>query len=226
MMRKSADVKRIHFLKQTQVKYPKKLNQSIFERNVPGITGILKKKKVGIAGLGGVGSNVAVSLVRSGIGSLVIADFDRVEVSNLNRQHYFLDDVGKRKVDALARQLRNINPELILCLHAGKLDQNNIISVFKEVDLLIEAFDKAEDKSWLIEKWCENFPGKPVICASGLGGYGNTESLKVMKSGNIYICGDGQSEMSLGLSASRVAIVANMQANTAVELLVGRDMKR
>ncbi len=191
----------------------------IFERNVPGSTERLQKAAVGIAGCGGLGSNAAVSLVRAGVGTLIIADSDRVEESNLNRQHFFQDDIGKKKVDALAFHLRAINPEVVIKTYDLELTPADISEVFKEADLLIEAFDRAESKQWLIESWSRAFPGKAIICASGLSGLGRTETLKVHRAGNIYFCGDGESDMSMGLCSARVAIVANMEANTAIEIL-------
>lgn len=199
---------------------PKIENSRLFERNVPGITEILAKKTVAIAGLGGLGSNAAVSLARCGIGRLIIADCDKVELSNLNRQAYFLGDVGKTKTEALAEHLKNINPDLKLECYSIFLTKDNIKGLFGEADLLIEAFDLAESKAWLIESWCTLFPNKPIICASGLAGYGDTESLKVQKSGNIIMCGDGISDMSMGLTCSRVVMVANMQVNEAIEILI------
>ena len=197
----------------------------IFSRNVPGTTEILQKATVAIAGCGGLGSNAAVSLVRAGVGCLILADFDVVEVSNLNRQYFFQSDIGKPKVEALAGHLRNINPQVQLVLHKVELTPELISNIFAEADLLIEAFDKAENKHWLIESWCTAFPKRPIIVGSGLSGCGSTETLKVHKSGNIYFCGDETTDMSLGLCAPRVAIVANMQANIAVELLAGTIIK-
>jgi sulfur carrier protein ThiS adenylyltransferase len=192
---------------------------SIFERNVPGTTEILQKATVGIAGLGGLGSNAAISLARAGIGKLILADADVVEPSNLNRQHYFLSDVGKKKVEAIASHLRNINPDIELALHGLELTPENVREIFGEADLLVEAFDRAESKRWLIESWCRVFPEKPIVCASGLSGIGDTNSLRVHSAGRIHLCGDEESDMSAGLCAARVALVANMQANVAVELL-------
>lgn len=204
-------------------KGPSKLEQ-IFQRNVPGTTDILKRKTVAVAGLGGLGSNVAISLVRSGVGRLILADHDLVELSNLNRQSYFLADVGKRKTDALVRYLNDINPELILTAHWITLTRMNIGEIFKEADLLIEAFDMAEEKAWLIETWCSLFSDRPIIVASGLAGYGKTDELRVERSGNIYICGDGKSDSKMGLNAARVALVANMQANVAIEVLIDQEL--
>ena len=192
---------------------------SIFERNVPGTTEKLQKATVGIAGCGGLGSNAAVALTRAGVGRLILADPDRVELSNLNRQHFFQSDIGKVKVEALAGHLRSVNPGIELVLHEIELTPENTPDVFGEADLLIEAFDRAESKRWLIEAWCRAFPDRPIVCGSGLSGAGNTNALRVHSAGCIHLCGDEESDMSLGLCAARVGAVANMQANVAIELL-------
>jgi sulfur carrier protein ThiS adenylyltransferase len=183
------------------------------------MTECLQRATIGIAGCGGLGSNAAVTLARAGIGRLILADPDIVEASNLNRQHFFQPDIGKAKVDALADHLRAIQPEIRLVTHRLELAPANVPEVFREADLLVEAFDRAENKHWLIEAWCRAFPQRPIIVASGLAGCGRTNALRVRSSGNIHVCGDGESDMSLGLCAARVAIVANMQANVAIELL-------
>ena len=198
----------------------------LFDRNVPGSTEILGRSTVGIAGCGGLGSNAAVALARAGIGTLIIADHDIVEESNLNRQHYFQSDIGKRKVTALAKHLKAINPQIKIKAVKKRLYDFDVPEVFKQADLLIEALDRAEAKSWLIEAWCSAFPDRPLVCASGLSGIGKTEELKVQRAGNIYVVGDGTSDMSMGLCSARVAIAANMEANIALELLIkGRDRK-
>ncbi len=197
--------------------------EEIFERNVPGTREVLARKVVAVAGCGGLGSNAAVALVRAGIGKLIIADFDVVELSNLNRQYYFLQDVGKKKNEALTAHLLNINPRLEIQSHFLKLTPENMCQVFDEADLLVEAFDRAESKVWLIETWCTTFPGKPIVCASGLSYYGRTGDLVVRRSGRIVMCGDFETDMSMGLCSARVAIAANMTANEAIEILVNSD---
>jgi sulfur carrier protein ThiS adenylyltransferase len=192
----------------------------IFERNVPGSYRHLQKAAVGIAGCGGLGSNVAVALVRAGIGRLILVDYDVVEESNLNRQYYFRSDIGVKKVEALSRHLMAINSEVRLTLVDRQIAATDVAGIFGDADLLIEAFDRAEAKSWLTEAWCRTFPKKPVVCASGLSGLGKTGKLKVRRTGMIHIVGDGESDMSMGLCSARVAIAANMEANIAVELLV------
>ena len=193
--------------------------QSIFARNVPGLTERLQAATVGIAGCGGIGSNVAVTLTRAGVGHLILADDDLVEISNLNRQQFSQTDVGKVKVEALAAQLRAIHPAIRLTTHRRRLGPEDITEVFGDADLLVEAFDLGEEKQWLIEAWARTFPDRAIVCASGLSGYGETDALRVRSAGNLYFCGDGQSDMSQGLCSARVAIVANMQANVAIEIL-------
>ena len=192
---------------------------ALFARNVPGTTEALAALTIGVAGCGGLGSGAAVSLVRAGVGRLVIADFDVVELSNLNRQHYFQSDVGRRKVDALAHHLWAINPDLDLDIHDVELKPADIEPLFGGVDLMIEAFDAAESKRWLIDAWCACRPDVPLVCANGLAGYGRTD-LAVTHAGNVHFCGDGQTDASIGLCAPRVALVANMQANLAIQLLL------
>ena len=193
----------------------------IFERNVPGTTEKLAKATVGIAGCGGLGSNAAVALVRAGVGHLVLADHDVVEASNLNRQHYFQQDIGKKKVETLAAHLRAINPDVELVLHNIELTPENVPGIYADADLLIEAFDSADSKRWLIESWCVAYPDRPIVVASGVSGCGNTGAMKVHSSGNIHVCGDEKSEMTMGLCAARVMMAASMQANVAIELLTG-----
>jgi sulfur carrier protein ThiS adenylyltransferase len=197
----------------------------IFARNVPGSTAILQQRTVAVAGCGGLGSNAAVALTRAGIGHLILIDHDVVEASNLNRQHYFLDDVGRLKAEALAAHLRRIQPAIDLDLRTRKLEPADVAGL-GAADLLIEAFDRAEAKRWLLEAWCAAFPGRWVISASGLSGIGRTEEVQVRRSGHIIMCGDFASDMSEGLCAARVALVAAMQANLAVECLVGDHDRR
>ena len=192
----------------------------LFKKNVALMRKRLEARCVAIAGCGGCGSNAAVALTRAGIGKLLLADFDRVEMSNLNRQHYFESDIGKKKVGALTAHLMRINPGISIEALNVKVSEENIKSLLGSADVLIEAFDMAENKKWLIESWSRAYPEKPVICCSGLAGMGKTNELKVEKAGNIYICGDQKSDIKQGLCSARVAIVAAMQANVTIEILM------
>jgi sulfur carrier protein ThiS adenylyltransferase len=200
----------------------------LFSRHDPGVLTALRRSTVGIAGAGGLGSNVAVSLARAGVGRLVIADFDRVEASNLNRQQYFTDQVGRFKVAALHDNLVRANPFSDYVVHEVRVTAENVEELFGEVDVLVEAFDRAEAKQMLLDAWLTMRPGKPIVAASGLAGYGGNRKLRSRKLGNLYLCGDQESQCPEGVSpmAPRVAIVANLQANLVVELLVARGGKR
>lgn len=186
------------------------------------IKSILQNFKIGIAGAGGLGSNCAVALVRSGINNLTVADFDRIDESNLNRQFYFKDQIGQLKVDALKNNLLRINPELVMNTIAEKLNPDNIMKFFDNVDILIEAFDSADQKEMILETALALWPERPLITGIGMAGYGMSNSLKVSSSDNLYICGDGKEEIAPDNPplAPRVGIVANMQANTVLEIIL------
>lgn len=183
---------------------------------------ILAGKRVAIAGAGGLGSNCAVALARIGVGTLIIADFDKIEKSNLNRQYYFFDQIGKPKASTLKQNIYRINPEIIVDAHDVKLIPANIKELFLGCDVIVEAFDKAEEKKMLIETVLDNFPDTPLVIGSGMAGWGKSNDIKVRQEGNIFICGDELSETSEELPplAPRVGMVANMQANVVLKLLL------
>jgi sulfur carrier protein ThiS adenylyltransferase len=193
-----------------------------FAHRDEAVLAVLRRSSVGIAGAGGLGSNVAVALARAGVGRLVIADFDKIEPSNLNRQQYFVDQVGERKVEALRENLLAINPYSLYEIHDVRVNRRNATAIFGRVDVLVEAFDKAEAKEMLIEASLSKFPGRPIVAASGLAGYGGNCKIHSRRLGNLYICGDESSQCPKGISpmAPRVALVAALQANLVVELLV------
>jgi len=185
----------------------------------------LNKFKVGIAGAGGLGSNCAVSLARTGVGTLVIADFDKIELSNISRQFYFIDQVGMMKTVALKENLKRIRPEINVVTHQTVLSEKNITSVFRECQVIVEAFDRSDMKQMFIETVQKELAGIPLIVGSGLAGWGNTEALKFRKiDETLYICGDEMSEATDDYPplAPRVCIVANMQANAVIEILMSR----
>ncbi len=194
----------------------------LYARNPPGSLPKLQDKVVGIAGIGGLGSNIAVSLLRAGVQQFIIADDDRVEISNLNRQYYFFDQVGMRKTAALQQNLLRINPYVQVAWHDNLITADNLTDIFAGADLLIEAFDEPEMKVLTAHHWMQKFPQRFLIMGSGLSGYGMTDQLKTTVCGKIVICGDQQTPYSRenGLSAPRLGIVAQMQANAALEILL------
>ena len=202
----------------------------LFAKRDARVLAALRKGTVGIAGAGGLGSNIAVSLARAGVGRLIVADRDAIEASNLNRQQYFVGQIGRRKVDALKENLEAINPFSEYVVHDVEVTASNVVPLFGEADVMVEAFDKAETKRMLIETWLSQRPGRPVVAASGLAGYGGNRKLHSRRMGDLYVCGDEESQGPEGVSpmAPRVAIVANLQANLVVALLVkriGRKLK-
>jgi sulfur carrier protein ThiS adenylyltransferase len=183
----------------------------------------LSKFSVGIAGAGGLGSNCAAALARTGIGTLIIADFDVIEKSNLNRQFYFSDQIGMTKTEALKENLIRIKPDVNIIIHTVRLNPSNICETFKGCDVIVEAFDKAEMKSMLIETLQSKMPETPVVVGSGMAGWGKNEMIKYRKiDDTLFVCGDESTEASdeMPLLAPRVGIVANMEANVVVDILM------
>lgn len=183
---------------------------------------ILKEKTIGIAGAGGLGSNCAASLVRVGLGTLIIADFDVVSETNLNRQFYFRDQIGRKKVEALRDNLLRINPKLHIITVDEVLTAGNVPGLFRDCDVIVEAFDRADQKKMLIETVLIHFPEKPLVVGLGMAGWGMNDTIRVRQIDNMYICGDEVSEIGPELPplAPRVGIVANMQANVVLEILL------
>lgn len=182
----------------------------------------LKSCTVGIAGAGGLGSNCAVALARSGVGRIVVADFDRVSPDNLNRQAFFRDQVGMKKVAALKENIRRMMPETEVTAVDVRLEPGNILSVFAGCPVIVEAVDLAETKRMIVETFMAEQPLTWLVAASGLGGFGRNETLKTQRSGRLIVCGDQSSEVSTEMPplAPRVGIVAHMQANVVLELLL------
>jgi len=185
----------------------------------------LKGSSVGIAGVGGLGSNAAISLARAGIGRLIIVDFDSVEENNLDRQYYFRDQVGKVKVEALKENIKRINPWMKIDIFNQKLTKGSMDEPFHDADVIIEALDSAEAKASFIEEIMQKLPDKPLVACSGVAGYGNSERIETKHIGNLYLCQDEQARSSDDdiLMAPRVALMANWEANLVLEILLGED---
>jgi len=193
---------------------------------IQNITDHLRRFRVGIAGAGGLGSNCAVALARTGIGTLVIADYDVVEKGNLNRQYYFLKQTGLPKTEALKENISLINKDVSVITHNVLITSGNIPEIFEKCDVIVEALDSKEMKEMLIETVQKKMPGLPIIVGSGLAGWGNCESIKCRKiDDTLYVCGDETTEVSDEMPplAPRVGIVANLQADTVLEILMKKE---
>ena len=186
----------------------------------------MKQAHVGIAGLGGLGSNVAAALARSGVGRLTIADFDIVELSNINRQLYTLKNIGMKKTDALTEMLHEINPFCRIDAHCVRVDADNCADIFGECDIVCEAFDLPEQKAMLVNTIMERFPEKHIVSGSGMAGFGRANEICTRRiTDKFTLCGDGVTDVSggEGLTASRVIICAGHQASRIVEIILMRN---
>ena len=200
------------------------LHAALVERHGADIQQKLDQASVGIAGLGGLGSNIAVHLARLGVGRLVLVDFDTVEVSNLNRQHYTMKDIGIPKTLALLEQLEAINHYLQYEPHTERVIPANAARLFWDCDVICEAFDRADQKAMLIETLLEQLPDTPIVSGSGMAGYGSANLMRTERRfGRLYVCGDGTSDIAdgIGLMAPRVALCAAQQATMVLRLLLG-----
>ena len=220
------DTDRLVLIRRGEVPGSEEMEALLTARHTPGVHDKVKRATVGIAGVGGLGSAVAIALARTGVGRLIIVDFDLVEPSNLNRQQYFLDQIGQPKVYALRDTLGRINPHVHVAACHLRLTPGNISEVFGAVDILVEAFDRADQKAMLVENFSTRFPDKPVVAGSGMAGYGPANRVTTRRAfGKVYLCGDGETAAApgVGLMAPRVGVAAHHQANAVLRLLLGAD---
>ena len=186
----------------------------------------LAKARIGIAGAGGLGSNIAMMLARSGVGHLVIADFDTVDESNLNRQHYAREHVGASKVDALSQQIHAVDPRVAMQAFRLRVTPQNARELFGGCDIVCEAFDDAQAKAMLVEQLLSLTPGPIVVCGNGMAGIGPAFEIVTRRLGSrLYVCGDGESDVDAGevLYAPRVMLCAAQQALVAVRIVLGEE---
>ena len=202
------------------------LKSMIAARNTPELNSALQKACIGVAGLGGLGSNIALSLARVGVAKLVLADFDVVEPSNLNRQQYFVRHIGMKKTDALKELIAEVNPFVEVVTHDVTLDASNVAEIFAPCSIICEAFDNVAGKAMMVNEAGASLRDKKIVGASGMAGYFSSNLIKTVKfARNVYLCGDLQNAAGVGqgLMAARVAICANHEANLAISLLMGLE---
>lgn len=200
------------------------LESMMAARHTPEVHKRLKKAKVAIAGLGGVGSNIAVLLARIGVGTLLLVDFDIVEPSNLNRQSYNTNHLGLEKTEAMQAQIAQINPFIKIIPQTVKVSEENAVSLFGAYPIVCEAFDNPVSKSMLVNTLLEKKPEIKIVSASGLAGFTSSNSIvtrQIFK--NLYVCGDmvNEAQIGNGLMAPRVTICAAHQANMVLRLIMG-----
>ena len=183
----------------------------------------LRNTRVAVAGLGGLGSNIAVMLARSGVGELLLVDFDTVDVTNLNRQMYLIPQLGKPKAEALPELLYQINPYLTYRSVCIKVTPDNVKELFSEYPIVCEAFDKPDQKAMLVRELLMQCPNTTVVSGNGMAGYADANEIRtcqVMK--RLYVCGDQSTDVGngIGLIAPRVAVCAAHEANKVLQLIM------
>ncbi|MDO4516303.1 MAG: thiamine biosynthesis protein ThiF [Bacillota bacterium] len=185
----------------------------------------LEGATVAVCGLGGLGSNVAISLARAGVGHLILIDFDQVDITNLHRQQYKATQLGRYKTDALAENLREIAPYVRLTTHTEKITEENYAQLLSPAEVICEAFDDAGAKAMLVNGVLENFPEKYLVAASGMAGLGPANEIRTRKiTKRFYLCGDGVSDVAdgMGLVSSRVMLCAAHEAHAVLRILAGQ----
>lgn len=179
---------------------------------------------VAICGLGGLGSNIAIALARAGIGKLVLIDFDRVDITNLHRQQYKANQIGRYKTEALAENLLEIAPYMEITTVTERITEENVCSLLKDADVVCEAFDQAEAKAVLVNAVLEHLPDTCLVAASGMAGMDTPNTIRTRRiTKRFYLCGDEESDVAdtIGLVAPRVMLCAAHQAQTVLRILAG-----
>ena len=197
-------------------------NKALAERHGEKLQTKFSSVTVAICGLGGLGSNVAISLARAGIGNLILIDFDRVDITNLHRQQYKANQLGMNKTDALRDNLLEIAPYVTLETHTICVKEENATHLLQGADIICEAFDDAECKAMLTNLVLEEMPDKYLVAASGMAGFGSVNSIRTRKiTSRFYLCGDEKSDVQSegGLVSSRVMLCAAHQAHTVLRIL-------
>jgi sulfur carrier protein ThiS adenylyltransferase len=214
----------IHTIKKGAIPTENQLESMMAARHTPKVHSLVKVAKVAIAGLGGLGSNVAIMLSRTGVGNLLLVDFDVVEPSNLNRQSYYISHLGLPKTIALKQQIKEINPFINVKTKTVRVEEENVVELFTGYDVICEAFDNAQSKAMLVNTVLERIQNAKVVAASGMAGYESSNLIRTeRRMKNLYICGDFENGAKIGngLMSPRVQICAGHQANMILRLLLG-----
>lgn len=177
---------------------------------------------VAVCGLGGLGSNIAIALARAGIGKLILIDFDKVDITNLHRQQYKANQIGRNKTDALHEILLEIAPYTYLKTHNVRITEDNATDILADADIVCEAFDDAEAKAMLTNLVLETMPDKFLVAASGMAGFGSANTIRTRRvMSRFYLCGDEESDVQQegSLVSCRVMLCAAHQAHTVLRIL-------
>ena len=198
--------------------------QALSERHGAELQKKISAARVAVCGLGGLGSNIAIALARAGVGHLHLIDFDRVDITNLNRQQYFVRQLGLLKTDALQETLTDIAPYCDITTNSVKITEDNFAQLLEKEDIICEAFDCSEAKAMLVNGVLERFPEKYLLSSSGMAGFGSANTIVTRHVfQHFYLCGDGMSDVNdgIGLVSSRVLACAAHEAHMVIRILAG-----
>ncbi len=216
----------ITFIEKGKMPSEDELEALMCARHTPEVHDKVKRAKVGIAGLGGLGSHIAVALARTGVGQLHLVDFDIVEPSNLNRQMYKICHLGMYKTEALAKEIYDINPYIKVKIDTIKVTEDNALNLFQEDEIVCEAFDDPTHKAMLVNTLLTGITHIKVVAASGMAGHASSNEIQTKKiSRHFYMCGDfyNEAKPGMGLMAPRVSVCAGHQANMVLRLILGLE---
>lgn len=199
------------------------MTKALEERHGVEVQRRFSEASVAICGLGGLGSNIAIMLARAGIGRFHLIDYDKVDLSNLNRQQYAVSQLGMYKTQALADTLKAIAPYCEVVMDTVRVTEDNIEELLRGEQIICEAFDQAEAKAMLVNGVIEHFPEKYLLSGSGMSGFGSANEIKTRKlTKHVYLCGDGVSDIAdgIGLVSSRVMVCAAHEAHMVLRILL------
>lgn len=200
------------------------MHQALSERHGAELQKKISAARVAVCGLGGLGSNIAIALARAGVGHLHLIDFDRVDITNLNRQQYFVRQLGLLKTDALQETLTDIAPYCDITTNSVKITEDNFAQLLEKEDIICEAFDCSEAKAMLVNGVLGRFPEKYLLSSSGMAGFGSANTIVTRHVfQHFYLCGDGMSDVNdgIGLVSSRVLACAAHEAHMVIRILAG-----
>ncbi len=200
------------------------LRQTLVLRCGEGLLAKFEQASVAVCGLGGLGSNIAIALARAGVGKLHLIDFDSVDITNLNRQQYSVNQLGMPKTEALKDTLLNIAPYCDIITDSVKITEENGAGLLKNDDIICEALDNAESKAMLTNLVCEQFPEKYLVAASGMAGLHSPNSIRTRKiTPHFFLCGDGSSDVETdgSLFSARAMLCAAHQALAVLRIIAG-----
>jgi sulfur carrier protein ThiS adenylyltransferase len=206
----------------TNIPTKEEMYRALEERHGKELQKKFSSASVAICGLGGLGSNIAISLARAGVGKLHLIDFDKVDISNLNRQQYFVSQLGMYKTEALKENLHNIAPYVEVVTDTIKITEDNVKDLVGDADIVCEAFDRADQKAMLVNSVLEQLPNKYLVSGSGMAGMSSANTIKTRQlTKNFYLCGDGVSDVNdgIGLVSSRVMVCASHEAHMVLRII-------